>query len=138
MKNPVPVIVIAQLFGTSLWFSANSAADDLIHERYRGIRPAPGYPACPDHAAKRTLWRLLDVEARTGMTLTETCAMWPASSVSGWYLAHPQARYFSVGLIGRDQVRDYAARVGLPTGEVERALAANLGYEPDSGDRESR
>jgi 5-methyltetrahydrofolate--homocysteine methyltransferase len=106
------------------------SVDDLIRERYRGIRPAPGYPACPDHTPKRTLWRLLDVEARAGMRLTDTSAMWPASSVSGWYLAHPGAHYFSVGLVGADQVADYAARCGITVADAQRRLAPNLGYEP--------
>ncbi|UCG71804.1 MAG: methionine synthase [Chromatiales bacterium] len=106
--------------------------DDLIAERYRGIRPAPGYPACPDHAEKQTLWRLLDVERNTGIRLTESYAMFPAASVSGWYFGHPDARYFSVGKIGRDQVEDYARRKGLPVATVERWLAANLGYDAEA------
>jgi len=104
--------------------------DDLIHERYRGIRPAPGYPAQPDHTEKRTIWRLLDVEAQTGITLTESCAMWPASSVSGLYFSHPDARYFAVGPLGRDQVADYARRKGMTLAEAERWLTPNLGYDP--------
>src|SRR5208282_1316169 len=87
--------------------------DDLVHEKYRGVRPAAGYPACPDHTEKGTLWRLLDVEANTGMLITESFAMWPGSSVSGLYFAHPESRYFSLGKIGSDQVADYAARKGL-------------------------
>jgi 5-methyltetrahydrofolate--homocysteine methyltransferase len=102
---------------------------DLIDEKYRGIRPAFGYPACPDHSEKRTLFELLDAGA-AGLTLTETCAMWPAASVSGLYLAHPEARYFNVGRIGRDQVADYAARKHMAVAEVERWLAPNLGAEP--------
>jgi len=104
--------------------------EQLIHEKYRGIRPAAGYPACPDHTEKATLWRLLDVENKTGMRLTESFAMWPGSSVSGLYFAHPQARYFTVGKIDRDQVSDYAARKGMTVAEVERWLAPNLNYEP--------
>jgi 5-methyltetrahydrofolate--homocysteine methyltransferase len=104
---------------------------DLIDEQYRGIRPAPGYPACPDHTEKRTLWRLLDVESTTGIYLTESCAMWPAASVSGWYFSHPDARYFAVDMVTRDQVQDYAARKGMPLAEVERWLAPNLGYDVD-------
>ena len=84
----------------------------LIKESYNGIRPAPGYPACPDHTEKQTLWQLLDVEANTGITLTESMAMWPGAAVSGWYFSHPQSQYFVVGRIGRDQVEDYAARKG--------------------------
>jgi len=104
--------------------------EEMIQEKYRGIRPAPGYPACPDHTEKGTIWRLLDVEAKTGMKLTESFAMWPGSSVSGIYFAHPEARYFSLGKIGRDQVEDYARRKGMSVGEAERWLGPNLGYEP--------
>jgi 5-methyltetrahydrofolate--homocysteine methyltransferase len=104
--------------------------DDFIHERYRGIRPAPGYPASPDHTEKGTLWKLLDVEANTSMRLTESFAMWPGSSVSGLYFAHPESRYFSLGKIGRDQVADYAERKGMSLAEVERWLGPNLNYEP--------
>jgi 5-methyltetrahydrofolate--homocysteine methyltransferase len=101
--------------------------DDLIAEKYRGIRPAPGYPACPDHSEKRTIWRLLNVEEAIGAMLTENCAMSPASSISGWYLFHPQAKYFGVGKIGRDQIEDYARRKGVSVEEAERWLASNLG-----------
>ncbi len=104
---------------------------DLIQEKYRGIRPAAGYPACPDHTEKGTLWRLLDVEANTGMMLTESFAMWPGSSVSGLYFAHPESRYFSLGKIGRDQVADYHQRKGMSQAEVERWLGQNLNYEPE-------
>jgi 5-methyltetrahydrofolate--homocysteine methyltransferase len=104
--------------------------DELIHEKYRGIRPAAGYPACPDHTEKGTLWRLLNVQANTGMLITESFAMWPGSSVSGLYFAHPQSRYFSLGKIGRDQVVDYAARKGMSPPEVERWLGQNLNYDP--------
>ncbi|HZS11465.1 MAG TPA: vitamin B12 dependent-methionine synthase activation domain-containing protein, partial [Nitrospirales bacterium] len=106
--------------------------EDLIRERYRGIRPAPGYPACPDHSEKRTLFDLLEAERRTGITLTEHFAMLPASSVSGWYFAHAAAAYFSVGKIGRDQVLDYQKRKGMPLGEIERWLSPNLNYEPEA------
>jgi 5-methyltetrahydrofolate--homocysteine methyltransferase len=106
------------------------SVDEIIHEKYRGIRPAAGYPACPDHTEKGTLWELLDVEAKTGMLLTESFAMWPGSSVSGLYFAHPEARYFSLGKIGRDQVEDYASRKGMSVAEVERWLGPNLNYEP--------
>lgn len=103
--------------------------EDLIHEKYRGIRPAPGYPACPDHTEKRTLFDLLGAEQATGITLTENFAMYPAAAVSGWYFAHPEARYFSVDRITRDQVEDYARRKTMPLREVERWLGPNLGYE---------
>jgi 5-methyltetrahydrofolate--homocysteine methyltransferase len=108
----------------------NLAPADLIQEKYRGIRPAPGYPACPDHTEKGTIWDLLDVEANTGMKITESFAMWPGSSVSGLYFAHPQAKYFSLGKIDRDQVTDYAARKGMSVVEVERWLGPNLNYDP--------
>jgi 5-methyltetrahydrofolate--homocysteine methyltransferase len=103
---------------------------DLIEEKYRGIRPAAGYPACPDHTEKGTLWRLLDVQANTGMLITESFAMWPGSSVSGVYFAHPESRYFSLGKIDRDQVADYAKRKGMSVAEVERWLGQNLNYDP--------
>ncbi|HWB14601.1 MAG TPA: methionine synthase [Pirellulales bacterium] len=104
--------------------------DDLIDEKYRGIRPAPGYPACPDHTEKRIVFDLLDAERSTGIRLTESFAMYPAASVSGLYFAHPESRYFSVDRITRDQVEDYARRKGMSVTEVERWLAPNLGYEP--------
>jgi 5-methyltetrahydrofolate--homocysteine methyltransferase len=104
--------------------------DDLIHEKYRGIRPAAGYPACPDHTEKGPLWRLLDVQANTGMMITESFAMWPGSSVSGLYFAHPESRYFSLGKIDRDQVGDYCERKGMSLKEVERWLGPNLNYDP--------
>jgi 5-methyltetrahydrofolate--homocysteine methyltransferase len=107
--------------------------EDLIHEKYRGIRPAAGYPACPDHTEKGTLWRLLDVQANTGMLITESYAMWPGSSVSGLYFAHPESRYFSLGKIGRDQIADYHERKGMSIAEVERWLGQNLNYEPAEG-----
>jgi 5-methyltetrahydrofolate--homocysteine methyltransferase len=102
---------------------------DLILEKYRGIRPAAGYPACPDHTEKGPLWKLLEVEKNTGMLITESFAMWPGSSVSGLYFAHPQAKYFSLGKIDRDQVADYQARKGMTVAEVERWLAPNLNYD---------
>jgi 5-methyltetrahydrofolate--homocysteine methyltransferase len=104
--------------------------EDLIQEKYRGIRPAAGYPAYPDHTEKGTLWRLLDVQANTGMLITESFAMWPGSSVSGLYFAHPESRYFSLGKIDRDQVADYHERKGISVGEVERWLGQNLNYDP--------
>jgi 5-methyltetrahydrofolate--homocysteine methyltransferase len=103
--------------------------EGLIKERYQGIRPAPGYPACPDHTEKRTLFDLLDAEAQAGMTLTESFAMLPAASVSGFYFWHPEAKYFGVGKIERDQVEDYARRKGMEIATVERWLAPNLNYE---------
>jgi 5-methyltetrahydrofolate--homocysteine methyltransferase len=104
--------------------------DELIHEKYRGIRPAAGYPACPDHTEKGALWRLLNVQANTGMLITESFAMWPGSSVSGLYFAHPKSRYFSLGKIDRDQVADYAVRKAMTVAEVERWLGQNLNYDP--------
>jgi 5-methyltetrahydrofolate--homocysteine methyltransferase len=103
---------------------------DLIQEKYRGIRPAAGYPACPDHTEKGALWRLLNVQANTGMLITESFAMWPGSSVSGLYFAHPESRYFSLGKIDRDQVADYSKRKGMSVAEVERWLGQNLNYDP--------
>jgi 5-methyltetrahydrofolate--homocysteine methyltransferase len=104
--------------------------EQLIAEKYRGIRPAPGYPAQPDHTEKRTLFQLLDAEQATGITLTETYAMHPAASVSGLYFAHPAARYFAVNHLTRDQIESYAARKGMSLQEVERWLAPYLAYEP--------
>jgi 5-methyltetrahydrofolate--homocysteine methyltransferase len=103
----------------------------LIAEKYSGIRPAPGYPACPEHTEKRTLWELLDVEAATGIELTESMAMWPGAAVSGWYFSHPDSQYFVVGRLARDQVADYAERKGWTLAEAERWLSPNLGYDPD-------
>jgi 5-methyltetrahydrofolate--homocysteine methyltransferase len=107
----------------------NLSGEDLIEEKYQGIRPAPGYPACPDHTEKATLWKLLEAEKATGITLTESFAMHPAASVSGWYFGHPDASYFAVDMISRDQVEAYAARKGMLTAEAERWLAPNLSYE---------
>ncbi|HEY6558560.1 MAG TPA: methionine synthase [Polyangiaceae bacterium] len=104
--------------------------EELIREKYRGIRPAAGYPACPDHTEKGALWKLLDVEQNTGMQLTESYAMWPGASVSGLYFAHPESRYFSLGKIDRDQVEDYHRRKGMTVEEVERWLGPNLNYDP--------
>ncbi|MFB9729424.1 methionine synthase [Haloechinothrix salitolerans] len=103
----------------------------LIKERYDGIRPAPGYPACPEHTEKQTLWQLLDVEKTVGIELTESMAMWPGAAVSGFYFSHPESRYFVVGRLGRDQVEDYADRKGWSVAEAERWLSANLGYDPE-------
>ncbi|KQN49125.1 methionine synthase [Serratia sp. Leaf50] len=105
--------------------------EELIRENYQGIRPAPGYPACPEHTEKGQIWKLLDVETHTGMQLTESFAMWPGAAVSGWYFSHPESKYFAVAQIQRDQVEDYAARKGMPVSEVERWLAPNLGYDAD-------
>ena len=104
--------------------------EELIRERYRGIRPAPGYPASPDHTEKQILFDLLSVEKHTGIRLTETFAMYPAASVSGLYFSHFQARYFGVGKIGRDQVEDYARRKSMEISTVERWLSPNLSYDP--------
>jgi 5-methyltetrahydrofolate--homocysteine methyltransferase len=108
----------------------NLTTEDLIRERYRGIRPAPGYPACPDHTEKPKLFQLLDVERHTGIRLTENFAMLPASSVSGMYFAHPESKYFSVGKINRDQVEDYARRKGMSVAEIEHWLSPWLAYDP--------
>jgi len=115
-------------------YASDEALDhgDLIAERYVGIRPAPGYPACPDHTEKAALFALLDATARTGIALTESFAMWPAASVSGWYFAHPRAAYFGLGRIGRDQAADYARRKGMDLRVAERWLAPVLGYAPDA------
>ena len=104
--------------------------DDLIAEKYRGIRPAPGYPACPDHTEKSILWQLLDAGKNTGIQLTESFAMWPGSSVSGLYFAHPESKYFAVGKLGRDQILDYHLRKGMTVQELERWLGPWLNYEP--------
>ena len=109
------------------------STEDLIRENYRGIRPAPGYPACPDHTEKRLLFDLMSVEKHTGITLTESFAMLPAASVSGFYFAHPEAKYFAVGKIGKDQVLDYQARKGMTLAALERWLGPNLNYEPTGG-----
>jgi 5-methyltetrahydrofolate--homocysteine methyltransferase len=108
----------------------NLTPEQVIHEKYRGIRPAAGYPACPDHTEKAAVWRLLDVEKNTGILLTESYAMWPGSSVSGLYFAHPEAIYFGLGKIERDQVLDYHVRKGMTVVEVERWLGPNLNYDP--------
>ena len=115
----------------------NHSNQELIEEKYRGIRPAPGYPACPDHTEKLTLWKLLDVEKNTGITLTESLAMYPAASVSGWFIAHPESRYFGLGAIEKDQVDSYASRKGMPVEEVERWLRPNLAYEPEKTARKA-
>jgi 5-methyltetrahydrofolate--homocysteine methyltransferase len=108
----------------------NLTSEQLIEEQYRGIRPAAGYPACPDHTEKGILWKLLDVQRNAGMEITESYAMWPGSSVSGLYFAHPQSRYFGLGKIDRDQVLDYHLRKGMTVQEVERWLSPNLNYDP--------
>jgi 5-methyltetrahydrofolate--homocysteine methyltransferase len=119
---------------TELWGYATDEDldnDALIKERYAGIRPAPGYPACPDHTEKQALWSLLDAKTHTGIELTESMAMWPGASVSGWYFSHPQSQYFVVGRLGQDQVADYARRKGWTMVEAEHWLAPNLAYEPE-------
>ncbi len=104
---------------------------ELIHEKYQGIRPAPGYPACPDHTEKHHLFELLQVEKSIGIKLTESYAMYPAASVSGFYFAHPEAKYFSVGKLKQDQIQDYAKRKDMEVSVIERWLSPNLGYDPD-------
>ncbi|KEY60063.1 methionine synthase [Serratia sp. DD3] len=110
----------------------NLTNEELIRENYQGIRPAPGYPACPEHTEKAAIWQLLDVDHHAGMKLTESFAMWPGAAVSGWYFSHPQSKYFAVAQIQRDQVEDYAQRKGMTLSEVERWLAPNLGYDTDN------
>jgi 5-methyltetrahydrofolate--homocysteine methyltransferase len=112
-------------------YAANESLDNdaMIAEQYQGIRPAPGYPACPDHTEKGTLWELLEVEKHTGMTITESFAMYPAASVSGWYFSHPDSRYFGIGRVARDQVEDYAKRKGMSMDEAEKWLSPVLGYD---------
>jgi 5-methyltetrahydrofolate--homocysteine methyltransferase len=104
------------------------STEALIKEEYAGIRPAPGYPACPDHTEKRTIFDLLKAESETGIILTESYAMYPASSVSGYYFSHPESRYFGLGKVGKDQVQEYATRKGMSLEEVERWLAPVLAY----------
>jgi 5-methyltetrahydrofolate--homocysteine methyltransferase len=133
---------LAEAFAEFLHFQARQAwgfgknehlsSEDLLRERYRGIRPAAGYPACPDHTEKWTLWKLLEAERNTGIKLTESCAMWPGASVSGLYFAHPEAKYFGVGKIDRDQVLDYQARKGMDLKTVEKWLGPWLNYEPNA------
>jgi 5-methyltetrahydrofolate--homocysteine methyltransferase len=116
-----------------LWGYAAAEAltnEQMVREEYRGIRPAPGYPACPDHTEKGKLWQLLDAERNAGIRLTDSYAMYPTAAISGWYIAHPQARYFAIGKIDREQAADYARRKAMPLPEAERWLAPNLGYEP--------
>lgn len=105
--------------------------DELIRENYQGIRPAPGYPACPEHTEKKKIWQLLDTEKRIGMQLTSSYAMWPGAAVSGWYFSHPQAKYYAVAAVQKDQVEDYAKRTNMTLAEAERWLSPNLGYDPD-------
>ena len=103
--------------------------DELIKEKYQGIRPAPGYPACPEHTEKGTLWKLLDVEKRIGIKLTESYAMYPTAAVSGWYYAHPESKYFGLGELSKDQVKDYANRKGMSVEEAERWCAPFINYD---------
>lgn len=109
----------------------NLANDELIRENYQGIRPAPGYPACPEHTEKKKIWQLLDTEKRIGMQLTSSYAMWPGAAVSGWYFSHPEAKYYAVAAVQKDQVEDYAKRTNMTLEEAERWLSPNLGYDPD-------
>jgi len=120
-----------------LWGYAHDEQLDnvgLIREEYQGIRPAPGYPACPDHTEKATLWQMLDPERTAGIRLTESFAMFPTAAVSGFYFSHPKAHYFGVGQIDRDQVASYAQRKGMSLDEAQRWLAPSLGYDPDAPD----
>jgi 5-methyltetrahydrofolate--homocysteine methyltransferase len=105
--------------------------ESLIKEGYRGIRPAPGYPACPEHTEKATLWKLLNVTENTGIELTDSMAMWPGAAVSGWYYSHPQSQYFVVGRVGKDQLEDYSDRKGWTLAQGERWLSSNLAYQPE-------
>jgi len=117
---------------TEYWAYSSEEAlsnDELIGEKYQGIRPAPGYPACPDHTEKETLWELLSVEEQIGIKLTESMAMYPAASVSGWYFSHPKSKYFGLGQVGKDQVKDYAERKGMAVAEAEKWLAPSLNYD---------
>jgi 5-methyltetrahydrofolate--homocysteine methyltransferase len=123
----------------SLWgYAADERLEnnDLIAEKYRGIRPAPGYPACPDHTEKPKIFDLLQATEHTGLKLTESCAMWPAAAVSGLYFAHPDAQYFGIGRLGPDQVTDYARRKDMDLADMEKWLAPSLGYTPNRAERE--
>ncbi|WP_415753331.1 methionine synthase [Nocardioides sp. Kera G14] len=123
--------VRTEFWGYAAGVEEHLSNDELIAEKYAGIRPAPGYPACPDHTEKQTIWELLDVEKNTGIELTESMAMWPGASVSGVYYGHPESQYFVVGRLGRDQIADYAERKGWTVAEAERWLSPNLGYDPE-------
>src|SRR5690606_40861883 len=119
---------------TEFWgYAAGESLDNdaLVAEKYVGIRPAPGYPACPEHSEKATLFHLLDAGANAGMTLTENFAMLPTAAVSGYYFSHPQSQYFVVGRVSKEQAADYAKRKGLELAQVERLLASNLDYDPE-------
>ena len=106
----------------------NLSNDELIKENYKGIRPAPGYPACPDHLEKKTIWKLLNVEENIGVELTESLAMWPAASVSGYYFGNPEAKYFGLGKINKDQVNDYSKRRHISMEEAEKWLSPNIAH----------
>jgi 5-methyltetrahydrofolate--homocysteine methyltransferase len=119
---------------TEFWGYAGDEAlgvDEIIDEKYRGIRPAPGYPACPEHSEKATLFRLLSAGGNAGMVLTDNFAMLPAASVSGWYFSHPRSQYFVLGRVSKEQVEDYARRKGVNLAQAERWLAPNLDYDPE-------
>jgi 5-methyltetrahydrofolate--homocysteine methyltransferase len=123
-----------QRIRTEFWgYATDETLDNesLITEKYQGIRPAPGYPACPDHTEKQLLWDLLDVEKNTGITLTESYAMVPAAAVSGLYFSHPESRYFGLGKINKDQIKNYAHRKGVDFKEIEKWLSPSLGYDPE-------
>ncbi|MGE3590722.1 MAG: vitamin B12 dependent-methionine synthase activation domain-containing protein, partial [Ilumatobacteraceae bacterium] len=130
LAEHVHALVRRQLWGYAA--DESLTRDQLIGEQYRGIRPAPGYPAQPDHSEKTTIFELLEAEQRIGVRLTESYSMWPGSSVSGLYLAHPDAAYFAVGRLQRDQVEDYAARKGVSVATVERLLGSTLAYNPST------
>ena len=134
MPRPLPNSCTGACAGNSGAYAPEEslAVEALIEEKYRGIRPAPGYPACPDHTEKAALFELLAAPANAGITLTESFAMLPTAAVSGFYFSHPQAQYFAVAKIDRDQVEDYARRKGIRMAEVERWLAPNLSYDPDT------
>jgi 5-methyltetrahydrofolate--homocysteine methyltransferase len=120
---------------TEFWgYAADESLDTsaIIREEYAGIRPAPGYPACPEHTEKRTIWELLDAEKNAGISLTESCAMYPGAAVSGYYFSHPESTYFGVAEIAKDQVQDYADRKGMTLEEAEKWLSPNLSYDPES------
>ena len=129
MKNSELIEAIKAIDSSEVIGAEDLSNKDLIEEEYHGIRPAPGYPACPEHTEKRKLFDLLDVEKHTGIILTESFAMYPAASVSGWYFSHPQSKYFGLGEISKDQIEDYARRKEMNVEAIERWLAPSLNYD---------